>query len=60
MQSGADEEEMLLSTAQGRILRTPVSTIRASSRSARGSLVSKLQEDDVVQAVTILQASEGI
>ena len=59
VQEGADDEELLLSTAGGRILRTPVSSIRASSRAARGGLLSKLQEGDAVQAVTILQASEG-
>ena len=59
VQEGADDEELLLSTAGGRILRTPVSSIRASSRAARGSLVSKLQDGDAVQAVTILQASES-
>ena len=60
MQEGASEEEMLLSTAGGRILRTPVSSIRASSRAARGGLVSKLQEGDTVQAITILQPNESI
>lgn len=59
VQEGADDEELLLSTAGGFILRTPVSSIRASSRAARGGLVSKLQEGDVVQAVTILQANES-
>lgn len=59
MQEGASEEEMLLSTAGGRILRTPVSSIRASSRAARGGLVSKLQEGDTVQAITILQPNES-
>ena len=59
VQEGAAEEEMLLSTAGGRILRTPVSSIRASSRAARGGLVSKLQEGDTVQAITVLQPNES-
>lgn len=60
VQEGADEEEMLLSTAGGRILRTPVLSIRASSRTARGSMVSKLQEGDAVQAITILLPSDSV
>ena len=59
VQDGAEDEEMLLSTAGGRILRTPVLSIRASSRQARGSLVSKLQDGDAVQAITILLPSDS-
>ena len=59
VQEGAEDEEMLLSTAGGRILRTPVLSIRASSRQARGSLVSKLQDGDAVQAITILLPSDS-
>ncbi len=51
----ASNEEMLLTTAGGMMNRTAVSTIRRSSRMARGVNVANLQEGDSVQAITILR-----
>ncbi|HEX5396394.1 MAG TPA: DNA gyrase C-terminal beta-propeller domain-containing protein, partial [Candidatus Limnocylindria bacterium] len=50
---GRDDEEMMLITEDGSILRTEVSTINKYRRSSRGVTVMRLQEGDRIVSITV-------
>jgi len=49
-----DDEEVLLSTKEGKILRQKAMEIAIQSRFGKGVKVQKLSTDDVVSKITIL------
>ncbi len=50
---GRDDEEMMLITEEGTILRTEVSTINKYRRSSRGVTVMRPQADDRIVSITV-------
>jgi DNA gyrase subunit A len=56
--SGRNDEELLISTVGGMLLRIPLKKIPILSRYAKGSCVVKLHQGDEVSAVTVIQKQE--
>jgi DNA gyrase subunit A len=54
----ADEEEILMITDRGRLIRTPVSPIRQIGRVTQGVKLMDLDEGEQVVDVAVLQESE--
>jgi len=60
LQSVRDDEELLIITKQGIVIRQPIDTIRETGRTAQGVKLINLDNDDSVAAVAkILQEPEG-
>lgn len=53
--TGSENEDLLISTMNGMVLRVALSQCRISSRTAKGNLVVKVRGGDEVSAVTILE-----
>jgi DNA gyrase subunit A len=55
-----ENEELLVITQQGKILRTPASQIRTIGRATQGVRVMDLDEDDVVVSVALVEPDEEL
>ena len=53
-----DNEELLVITEQGKILRTPASEIRAIGRATQGVRVMNLEDDDSIVSVALVEKDE--
>jgi DNA gyrase subunit A len=53
-----DNEELLVITQQGKILRTPASEIRTIGRATQGVRVMELEGDDTVVSVALVEREE--
>jgi DNA gyrase subunit A len=53
------DEEMMIVTNRGIIIRQAIDAISSQSRMATGVRVQKLDEDDAIMAVAIVPASNG-
>ena len=54
----ADDQELAIATAQGKVMRTPIAPIRFLSRTAAGSRVIRTTEGDQVAAVAVVPMTE--
>ena len=54
-----DEQELLLITAKGTIVRQRLSAISEQQRATTGVLIQRLDEDDEVASVAIVDTAEG-
>ncbi|MEW6319566.1 MAG: DNA gyrase subunit A [Acidobacteriota bacterium] len=55
-----DNEELLVMTEQGKILRTPASEIRTIGRATQGVRVMELEGDDTVVSVALVEKDEEV
>ncbi|MGM0607531.1 MAG: DNA gyrase subunit A [Candidatus Muiribacteriota bacterium] len=55
-----DEDELLLISRKGMIIRTKVKDIRAMSRATQGNIIMKLNNDDTVVAGEIINPEEEV
>jgi DNA gyrase subunit A len=55
-----DNEELLVITQQGKILRTPASEIRTIGRATQGVRVMELDDDDSVVSVALVERDEEL
>jgi DNA gyrase subunit A len=55
-----DDEELLVITQQGKILRTPASEIRAIGRATQGVRIMNLEEDDSIVSVALVEKDEEV
>jgi DNA gyrase subunit A len=53
-----DEDQLLLVTQQGQIIRTPVDGIRTAGRSTRGVVIFRLEDGDKVVSVSRLREED--
>jgi DNA gyrase subunit A len=53
-----DNEELLVITQQGKILRTPAAEIRAIGRATQGVRVMNLEDDDTIVSVALVEKDE--
>jgi DNA gyrase subunit A len=53
-----DNEELLVITQQGKILRTPASDIRSIGRATQGVRVMNLEDDDTIVSVALVEKDE--
>ncbi|MCL4541981.1 MAG: DNA gyrase subunit A, partial [Chloroflexi bacterium] len=54
----SDDQEIVLSTANGIVNRQPLSTVRQSGRHTQGVVLIRLAEEDSVTSVTVLSATD--
>ncbi len=54
----ADDKELAIATAQGKVMRTPIAPLRSLSRTAAGSRVIRTAEGDQVAAVAVVPMTE--
>ena len=52
------DEDILISTMNGMVLRVPLNQCRIYSRNTKGNAVVKVREGDEVSAVTIIQKQD--
>jgi DNA gyrase subunit A len=52
------QEELLVITQQGKILRTPAGEIRAIGRATQGVRVMNLEDDDTIVSVALVEKQE--
>jgi len=55
----SNDDQLLLVTQQGQIIRTPVDGIRVAGRSTRGVVIFRIDEGDKVVSVSRLREDEG-
>jgi DNA gyrase subunit A len=55
-----DDEELLVITQQGKILRTPASDIRSIGRATQGVRVMNLEDDDTIVSVALVEKDEEV
>ena len=53
-----ENEELLVITQQGKILRTPAADIRTIGRATQGVRVIDLEDDDIVVSVALVERDE--
>ena len=58
--SGNENEELLVITQQGKILRTPATQIRTIGRATQGVRVMDLEDEDIVVSVALVEPDEEL
>ena len=54
----ADDKELAIATAQGKVMRTPVAALRSLSRSAAGIRIIRVAQGDQVASVAVVPLTE--
>ena len=52
----SDEDDLIVMTKTGKVVRTPVSSIKVLSRQAKGVKIISLAKDDSVSAIACIKA----